>query len=86
MSIREEIDARQRLGLSIEQFFEVLEGEARSLTTSFLARFTAGVDSPWWWERFTHPTTEHRYPDGKEFTRIWALVPDAQESLVRCRG
>ena len=57
------------------------EGEARSLTATFLFRFTGGVDSRWWWERFTLPTAAHRYPDGKGFRRIWALVPDARERV-----
>jgi hypothetical protein len=82
MSIREEIeDARRRLELSTEEFTEVPEGEARALTGAFLSKFTGGVDSRWWWERFTLPEASHRFEDGKGFTRITALVPDAHEKV-----
>jgi hypothetical protein len=82
MSIRDEIeDARSRLGLSADQLAEVEETEARALTASFLSHFTGGVDARWWWEHFKVPVATARFSDGKGFTRIWALVPDAQEKV-----
>jgi hypothetical protein len=82
MSIREEIDeARRRLGLSTDEITEVPEGEARPLTSEFLSHFTGGVDSRWWWERFTLPDAAYRFEDGKGFTHITTLVPDAHERI-----
>jgi hypothetical protein len=82
MSIREEIDdARRRLGLSTDQFAEVEDGQARELTAAFLSRFTGGEDVRWWWERFTPPVASARFSDGKGFTRISVVVPDANERV-----
>jgi hypothetical protein len=82
MSIREEIgDACRRLGLSTEQFAEVEDRQARELTAVFLSRFTGGEDVRWWWERFAPPVASLRCADQRAFTRISALVPDADEKV-----
>jgi len=82
MSIREEIDdARRRLGLPPNQFAEIEDGQARELTAAFLSQFTGGEDVRWWWERFTSPVASVRFADGKGFTRISAMVPNADEKI-----
>jgi uncharacterized protein DUF6756 len=82
MSIRDEIDdARRRLGLSADELAEVPDAQARDLTAAFLAHFTGGVDARWWWEHFSPPVGAARFPDGKGFTHIAALVPDALEKV-----
>jgi hypothetical protein len=82
MAIRDEIEsARRRLGFSADQLVEVNDDEARALTAAFLSRFTGGVDARWWWEHFRLPVATATFADGKGFTRISALVPDAREKV-----
>ena len=82
MSVRDEIRAAvASLALRPEQFSEVPEDEARPLFESFLSRFTGGVDRRWWWEHFTLPASTIRFEDGRAFTRLSALVPDAESKV-----
>jgi hypothetical protein len=82
MSIREEIqEAVTSLALPADEFATVPDAHARALFDSFLAHFTGGVDARWWWEHFVQPTSTLSVADGKAFTRIWALVPDARAKV-----
>jgi hypothetical protein len=82
VTTRDEInDAVRKLALSREQFMEVPKVEAKSLFDRFLTQFTGGVDGRWWWEHFTHPTSEVRFDDGCGFKRISDVVPNPDENV-----
>ena len=82
MSIREEIRAAvARLELAPDSFAEVSEEDGRRLFDAFLVRFTGGVDARWWWEHFSLPASTVQFADGKGFTRISQLVPDARQKV-----
>lgn len=82
MSISEEIqNAVARLGLDQDDVKVVPFAEARALTEAMLARFTGGKDARWWWETFTLPYTATRFGDGKAFSRIEKIVPNAAERV-----
>jgi hypothetical protein len=82
MTIREEIRAAlARLELAPDSFVELPEDEGRRLIDAFLARFTGGFNARWWWTHFSLPASTVEFADGKGFSRIPRLVPDANQKV-----